>query len=175
MTNDTHITAITQFIEANGINFAYRRFGKTGGVPLLFNTHLNGNLDNWDPAVTDGIAQEREVILFDNSGIGSSSGDVPTTFDEMAKNAVAFVDALGLKQVDVLGFSIGGMVAQNIVLQRPDLVRKLVLVGTGPRNGDGMTNLTPEAQVIFGKPSIRLSICGSKCSSAPLQQARPQD
>lgn len=147
----THITAPTHFVEANGIRFAYRRFGNKAGVPLVFNTHLNGNLDNWDPAVTDGIAKEREVILFDNAGIGSSTGEVPTTFSGMAKNAIAFIEALSLKQVDVLGFSIGGMVAQNIVLQRPDLVRKLVLIGTGPRNGDGMTNLTPEAQAIFGK------------------------
>jgi pimeloyl-ACP methyl ester carboxylesterase len=151
MSTFTHTTAPTEFIEANGIRFAYRRFGKKAGVPLVFNMHLNGNLDNWDPAVTDGLAKEREVILFDNAGIGSSSGEVPVTFAEMAKNAIAFIGALGLKQVDVLGFSIGGMVAQNIAMQRPELVRKLILVGTGPRNGDSMENLTPEAQAIFGK------------------------
>ena len=146
MSNYTHNTVPTEFVEANGIRFAYRRFGKKSGVPLVFNMHLNGNLDMWDPAVTDGIAKEREVILFDNAGVGSSTGEVPTTFAGMAKNAIAFIEALGLKQVDIFGFSIGGMVAQNIVLQRPDLVRKLVLVGTGPRNGDSMENLTPEAQ-----------------------------
>ena len=151
MSNYTHNTVPTEFVEANGIRFAYRRFGKKDGIPLVFNMHLNGNLDMWDPAVTDGIAQEREVILFDNAGVGSSTGEVPTTFAAMAKNAIAFIEALGLKQVDVFGFSIGGMVAQNIVMQRPELVRKLVLVGTGPRNGDSMENLSPEVQAIVSR------------------------
>jgi pimeloyl-ACP methyl ester carboxylesterase len=151
MSTYTHNTVPTEFVEANGIRFAYRRFGKKSGVPLVFNMHLNGNLDMWDPAVTDGLAREREVILFDNAGVGSSTGEVPTTFAEMAKNAIAFIEALGLKQVDVFGFSIGGMIAQNIVMQRPELVRKLVLVGTGPRNGDSMQDLTPEAKAILAK------------------------
>ncbi len=151
MSNYTHTTVPTEFVEANGIRFAYRRFGKKAGVPVVFNMHLNGNVDDWDPAVTDGLAKEREVILFDNAGVGASTGEVPSTFAEMAKNAIAFIDALNIKQVDVLGFSIGGMVAQNIVMQRPELVRKLILVGSGPRNGDAMENLTPEAQAIFGK------------------------
>jgi pimeloyl-ACP methyl ester carboxylesterase len=146
--HDTHHTAPTQFIEASGIRFAYRRFGKSEGVPVVFNQHLLGNLDSWDPAVTDGLAQGREVILFNNAGVASSSGEVPHTFAEMAKNAGAFIDALGLTQVDILGFSIGSMVAQNIAMQRPALVRKLVVVGSGPRNGDNMP-LTPESQVIF--------------------------
>ena len=151
MSNFTHNTVPTEFVEANGIRFAYRRFGKRGGVPLVFNIHLNGNMDMWDPAVTDGLAKEREVILFDNAGVGSSTGEVPTTFADMATNAIDFIEALGLKQVDIFGFSIGGMVAQNIVVQRPDLVRKLVLVGTGPRNGDSMQDLTPEAKAIVAK------------------------
>lgn len=148
MSNHTHHTAPTQFVEANGIRFAYRRFGKKEGVPLVFNPHILGNLDSWDPAVTDGLAQSREVILFDNAGVASSSGEVPHTFADMAKNAGVFVDALGLAKVDVLGFSIGSMVAQNIALERPDLVRKLVIVGGGPRNGDGIP-LTTESQLIF--------------------------
>lgn len=151
MSNYTHNTVPTGFVEANGIRFAYRRFGKKNGVPLVFNIHFGGNMDMWDPAVTDGLAQEREVILFDNAGIGASTGEVPTTFAGMAKNAIAFIEALGLKQVDVFGFSIGGMVAQNTVMQRPDLVRKLVLVGTGPRNGDSMQDLTPEAKAILAR------------------------
>ena len=146
----THQTAPTQFVETNGIRFAYRRFGNKTGVPLLFNPHILGNLDSWDPAVTDGLAQGREVILFDNAGVGSSTGEVPLTFAEMAKNAGAFTDALGPREVDVLGFSIGSMVAQNIALQRPDLVRRLVLVGSGPRNGEGIP-LTRESEVIFTK------------------------
>ena len=148
MSSYTHQTAPTQFVEANGIRFAYRRFGKKQGVPLVFNIHILGNLDSWDPAVTDGMAQGREVILFNNAGVASSTGEVPHTFAEMAKNAGFFIDALGLKKVDVLGFSIGSMIAQNLAMQRSDLVRKLVLVGSGPRNGDGIP-VTPESQVIF--------------------------
>ena len=100
----------------------------------------------WDPAVTDGLARDREVILFNNAGVSSSSGEVPTTFELMGANAIAFIRALGLSKVDVLGFSIGGMVAQEITLQAPDLVRKLILVGTGPRGGQGMASLTQVAK-----------------------------
>jgi pimeloyl-ACP methyl ester carboxylesterase len=150
MTQHSHQTAPTQFVEANGIRFAYRRFGKAGGVPIVFNQHYTGTMDYWDPAVTDGLARNREVILFDNAGVSSSSGEVPTTFEQMGANAVAFIKALGLSQVDVLGISIGGFVAQEITVQAPTLVRKLILVGTGPRGGQGMASLTPEAQQIFG-------------------------
>jgi pimeloyl-ACP methyl ester carboxylesterase len=150
MTQHNHQTAPTQFTEANGIRLAYRRFGKPGGVPLVFNQHFTGTMDHWDPAVTDGFARDREVILFNNAGVSSSSGGVPDTIDEMGANAVAFIKALRLTKVDVLGFSIGGFIAQEIALQAPDLVRRLVLVGTGPRGGEGMATLTPEAQQIFG-------------------------
>src|SRR6202161_1122401 len=150
MATHTHQTAPTQFVKANGIQFAYRRFGKTGGMPLLFNQHFTGTMDHWDPAVTDGFAEDREVILFNNAGVSSSYGKVPTSIEKMGTNAVAFIKALGLTKVDVLGFSIGGLVAQEIALQAPDLVRRLVLVGTGPRGGEGMATLTPEAQEIFG-------------------------
>ena len=150
MTAHTHQTAPTQFVEANGIRFAYRRFGKPSGVPLVFNQHYIGTMDYWDPAVTDGLAREREVILFNNAGVSSSSGEVPTTFEQMSANAVAFIKALGLKQVDVLGFSIGGMVAQVITLQAPDLVRRLIVDGTGPRGGQGMELLTQAAGRLFG-------------------------
>ena len=115
----THQTAPTQFVEANGIRFAYRRFGKTGGVPLVFNQHYIGTMDYWDPTVTDGLARDREVILFNNAGVSSSSGEVPTTFEQMGANAIAFIKALGLKQVDVLGFSIGGMVSRKSLCRRP--------------------------------------------------------
>ena len=146
----THQTAPTQFVEANGIRFAYRRFGKAGGVPLVFNMHYLGTMDYWDPTVTDGLARDREVILFDNAGVSSSSGEIPTTFEQMGANAVAFSRALGLTNADMLGFSIGGMIVQEITLQAPDLVRKLVLVGTGPRGGEGMESMTLVAQRIFG-------------------------
>jgi pimeloyl-ACP methyl ester carboxylesterase len=150
MAQHSHQTAPTQFVEANGIRFAYRRFGNAAGIPLVLNQHFTGTLDHWDPAVTDGLAKEREVILFNNAGVSSSSGEVPTTVERMGANAIAFIKALGLTKVDVLGFSIGGFVAQEITLQAPDLVRRLVLVGTGPRSGEGMATLTPEAQEIFG-------------------------
>src|SRR6478736_6948020 len=146
----THDTAPTQFVEANGIRFAYRRFGKAGDVPLVFNQHYIGTMDYWDPMVTDGLARDREVILFNNAGVSSSSGEVPTTFERMGANAIAFIKALGLKQVDILGFSIGGMVAQEITLQAPDLVRRLIVDGTGPRGGQGMESLTQAAGRLFG-------------------------
>src|SRR6202048_5128474 len=100
MTQHTHQTAPTQFVEANGIRFAYRRFGKADGVPMVFNQHYTGTVDYWDPAVTDGLARDREVILFNNASVSSSSGEVPTTFEQMAADAIAFIKALGLKQVD---------------------------------------------------------------------------
>src|SRR6202162_3856585 len=137
-------------IKANGIRFAYRRFGKTGGVPIVFNQHYIGTMDYWDPTVTDGLARDREVILFNNAGVSSSSGEVPTTFEQMGANAIAFIKALGLKQVDLFGFSIGGMVSQEIVLQAPDLVRRLIVDGTGPRGGQGMELLTQAAGQLFG-------------------------
>jgi pimeloyl-ACP methyl ester carboxylesterase len=146
----THQVAQTQFVEANGVRFAYRRFGKAGGVPLILNQHFTGTMDHWDPAVTDGLATEREVILFNNAGISSTSGEVPTSVEEIAANAAAFIRALGLARVDVLGFSLGGFVAQALTLAKPGLVRRLVLVGTGPRGGEGMATLTPEAQAAFG-------------------------
>ena len=140
----THQTAPTQFTEANGIRFAYRRFGAAEGVPIVLNQHFRGSLDYWDPAVTDGLAKTREVILFDNAGIGASSGEVPPSIPQMGANAIAFIRALDLPKVDVLGFSIGGMVAQEIALQAPDLVRKLILVGTGPRGANMTTSKSAE-------------------------------
>jgi pimeloyl-ACP methyl ester carboxylesterase len=150
MTQPTHQTAPTQFVEAEGIRFAYRRFGKPGGEPLVFNMHFTGTMDHWDPLVTDGLAATREVILFDNAGISSTSGETPASVEEMAANAAAFIKALGLARVDVLGFSIGGTVAQALTVAEPGLVRRLILVGTGPRGGEGMASLTPEAQAVFG-------------------------
>jgi pimeloyl-ACP methyl ester carboxylesterase len=150
MTTHTHQTTPTQYVETHGIRFAYRRFGKVGSVPLVFNMHFTGTMDHWDPRVTDGIAKDREVILFNNAGISSTSGEVPTTIEGMARNATTFIKALGLSRVDVLGFSLGGLVAQELALSEPALVRRLILVGTGPRSGEGMASLTPEAQEIFG-------------------------
>ncbi len=152
MTNtDTHNGTPTRFVEAHGTTFAYRRFGNPSSVPLVLIQHFRGNLDNFDSAVTDGLAAGREVILFDNSGIGSTSGEAKTTIAEMAADAEAFIDALGLEKVDLFGFSMGGMVAQQIAVDRPQLVRKLVLVGTGPRGGEGMATLSDYAVELFTK------------------------
>ncbi|MBQ9056477.1 alpha/beta hydrolase [Rhodococcus sp. (in: high G+C Gram-positive bacteria)] len=140
MIPDTHVTAPTRFVEADGVRYAYRRFGSETGVPLVFLQHFRGGLDNWDPSVTDGLATGRPVILFNNAGVASSSGETPDTVDAMSDHAATFVNALGLTRVDVLGFSIGGFVAQAFTLRHPHLVRKLVLVGTGPRNGEPLTN-----------------------------------
>ena len=108
-----HQTAPTQFVEANGIRFAYRRFGNTAGAPLVFNQHFTGTMDHWDPAVTDGFAKDREVILFNNAGVSSSTGEVPTRIEKMGGNAVAFIKALRLTKADVLGFSIGGTLSRR--------------------------------------------------------------
>jgi pimeloyl-ACP methyl ester carboxylesterase len=145
----THQTAPTRFVEANGISFAYRRFGKVNGLPLIFNQHYTGTMDHWDPAVTDGLAKTREVILFDNAGVASSSGEVPGKFAEMGANAIAFIRALDLTEVDLLGLSIGGFVSQEIALQAPELVRRLVLLATGPRSAQGAVGGTPEGNRIF--------------------------
>jgi len=172
MTTHTHQTAPTQFVEANGIRFAYRRFGEPGGVPLVFNIHFMGTMDYWDPVVTDGFAGHREVILFDNAGVSSSSGEVPASFAEMGANAIAFIRALGLKQVDVLGFSIGGLIAQEITLQAPDLVRRLVLVGTGPRSGESMDTGTREGRRSSARPARTPMISGSAFNSRRRRRAR---
>jgi pimeloyl-ACP methyl ester carboxylesterase len=140
----THDTATTQFVEANGTRFAYRRFGEAHGVPIVLNLHFRGTMDHWDPAVTDGLARHREVILFDNTGVGSSSGEVPASVPAMATDAIGFIKALGIVKTDVLGYSVGGKVAQEIAVQAPDLVRKLVLAGTGPRGADTTASKSAE-------------------------------
>ncbi len=137
---DTHITAPTRFVEAGGTRYAYRRFGAETGTPLVFLQHFRGGLDNWDPLLTDLLARGRSVILFNNVGVASSTGETPNTIDAMSDHVAAFVNALGLPQIDVLGFSLGGYVAQRFVLRHPHLVRRLVLAGTGPRNGEPRTN-----------------------------------
>jgi pimeloyl-ACP methyl ester carboxylesterase len=134
----THNTAPNQFVEVEGVRYAYRRFGKLEGVPLLLFQHFIGTMDWWDPHLTDGLAETRQVILFDNRGVGLSSGETPSRIDAMAADAHAFIHALGLTQVDILGFSVGGFVAQELALRYPGDIRKLILVGTGPRGGEGM-------------------------------------
>jgi pimeloyl-ACP methyl ester carboxylesterase len=125
-------------IDAAGTTFAYRELGPKGGVPVVFFVHLAATLDNWDPRIIDPIAQRRHVIAFDNRGVGASSGDVPGSIEEMAEDAAAFIKALGFDQVDIFSFSLGGMVAQALVVRHPELVRRLILTGTGPAGGKDM-------------------------------------
>ena len=139
MSNYTHETVPTKFIEAKGIRYAYRRFGKAGKVPLLFLEYFNSNMDGWDPAVTNSLAADHEIILFDNAGVGASGGETPYTVVEMTQHCVAFCRAVGLKAIHIVGFSLGGMIAQQLALEQPDLVRRLILLGTGPRGGEAMT------------------------------------
>ena len=147
----THDTAPTRFVEADGIRFAYRRFGKPIGTPIVLLQHFMGNLDNYDPAITDALARGREVILTDNAGVGLSIGEAPETVAGMARDAASLIDALSLGHVDLFGHSMGGYVAQQIAVDRPDLVRRLILVGTGPRGGDGMGKLASNVAPLFGK------------------------
>ena len=147
----THQTAPTEFIEANRIRFAYRRFGKTGGVPIVFNQHYIGTMDYWDPTVTDGLARDREVILFNNAGVSSSSGEVPTTFEQMGANAIAFIKALGLKQVGTyLASRSAAWSRRKSLCRRPISFAGWIVDGTGPRGGQGMELLTQAAGRLFG-------------------------
>jgi pimeloyl-ACP methyl ester carboxylesterase len=132
----------TQTISAGGVDFAYRELGKhNGGTPVVFLTHLAAVLDNWDPRIIDGIAAKHHVIAFDNRGIGASSGSPSSSIEQMADDAITFIKAMGFQQVDLLGFSLGGMVAQEIVLKEPHLVRRMVLAGTGPAGGEGISTV----------------------------------
>jgi pimeloyl-ACP methyl ester carboxylesterase len=140
--NTTWKTAPTQTINVGGVEFAYRELGPSTGVPVVFLTHLAAVLDNWDPRVVDGIAAKHRVISFDNRGVGVSSGSTPKTIEEMASDAVTFIRALGLDRVDLFGFSMGGMIAQVIAQQQPQLVRKMIIAGTGPAGGEGIDKVT---------------------------------
>ena len=132
----------TQTITAGGVNFAYRELGKSnGGTPVVFLVHLAAVLDNWDLRIMDGIAAKHHVIAFDNRGIGASSGSPSNSMEQMADDAVTFIKAMGFRQVDLLGFSMGGMIAQEIVLKEPQLVRKMIIAGTGPAGGEGISSV----------------------------------
>jgi pimeloyl-ACP methyl ester carboxylesterase len=134
--------APTRTLWAGGVEFAYRQLGPGTGVPVVFLTHLAAVLDNWDPRVVDGIAAQHPVITFDNRGVGASTGSTPDTIQAMADDAITFIRELGLNQVDLLGFSMGGMIAQVIAQDEPQLVRKLILAGTGPAGGEGIKDVT---------------------------------
>ena len=152
----SNISARTQFLETKKQKYAYRRFGKGDGLPLLCLQHFTGTLDNWDPAVTDPLASGREVILFESAGLGRSSGKVPETIAGMVAHALAFLDGLGLNTCDVLGFSLGGMVAQQMAVDRPSIFRKMILVGTAPRGGEDIMHLEkPSLAKHLGDPNLK--------------------
>src|SRR6266480_1226580 len=152
----TSRTAPTRTINVAGTPFAYRELGPRTGAPLVFLHHLTAVLDDWDPRVIDGIAAKRHVIMFDNRGIGASGGSVPHTIDEMAADAVAFIRALGYGKVDLLGFSLGGGVAQVITLNHPELVRRVILAGTGPAGGGGIEKINRIAATAYIKAALTL-------------------
>ena len=141
-TETLYIQARTRTVDVNGSRFAYRQLGPDSGTPVILLNHLGGNLDNWDPRVVDGLAAEHRVITFDNRGVGASQGSTPTTIAAMARDAVSFVRALGFDRVDLVGFSLGGFITQVIAQDEPQLVRRIVLAGTGPAGGEGIDKVT---------------------------------
>jgi pimeloyl-ACP methyl ester carboxylesterase len=156
ITAASNVTAPTQLLEVGSDLYAYRRFGAGSALPLLCLQHFTGTLDNWDPALTDALAAGREVILFDNAGIGRSGGTVPETVAGMATHALAFLDGLGLEVCDVLGFSLGGMVAQQMAFDRPSAFGRIVLVGTAPRGGEDIMHLDkPSLARYFGDAQLQ--------------------
>jgi pimeloyl-ACP methyl ester carboxylesterase len=153
----SNISAPTRLLDVANQTYAYRRFGNDSALPpLLCLQHFTGTLDNWDPAVTDPLASRRDLILFDNAGIGRSSGTVPETVAGMATHAFAFLDGLGIDRCDVLGYSLGGMIAQHMALERPSVFRRIILVGTAPRGGEDIMHLDkPSLARYLNDPSLQ--------------------
>jgi pimeloyl-ACP methyl ester carboxylesterase len=146
--------APTRTIDVDGVRFAYRELGSGSDVPVVFLHHLTAVLDDWDPRILDGIAADHRVIAFDNRGVGATGSSVPRTVEQMGTDAIAFIRALGLEKVDLFGFSLGGGVAQMIALQAPDLVRRMILAGTGPRGGGGIDRMTKIVGAAYAKAFI---------------------
>jgi pimeloyl-ACP methyl ester carboxylesterase len=146
----------TRTVDVGGVEFAYRELGTGSDVPVVFLHHFTAVLDDWDPGVIDGIAAHHRVIAFDNRGVGATGGSVPHTVEEMGRDAIAFIRALGLDKVDLFGFSLGGGVAQMVALQAPDLVRRMILAGTGPRGGEGIDEILKIAAVANLKAALTL-------------------
>jgi len=136
-------TVPTEFINSGGVNFAYREYGQqNGGTPIIFLNHLAAVLDNWDPRIIDGIAKTHHVVVFDNRGVGATTGQPAESIEQMADDAITFIEAKGFSKVDLFGFSMGGMISQEIVLKNPNLVRKMVISGTGPAGGEGIAKVS---------------------------------
>jgi pimeloyl-ACP methyl ester carboxylesterase len=148
-----HDAAPTQFQDVEDIRLAYRRFGKEGATPLVCLQHFRATMNNWDPIQTNRLAQDRPVVLVDYRGVGRSSGQTPDSMPGLARDIIAFIRTLGVERVDLFGFSIGGMVAQQVALDAPDCVRRLILVGTGPAEGEGMAEFSPQVREIANRPN----------------------
>jgi len=155
----TFVDVRTEHVERNGVRYAYRRYGTETPIPLVLLQHFRGSMDNWDPALIDAFARERTVVLFDNDGVSGSSGVTPESFAAMAEGAAQFIGALGYERVDVLGFSIGGAVAQELAIAHPALVRKLILAGTAPLGGEGLNTRDPEIIAMATKPIFEYEDC----------------
>jgi pimeloyl-ACP methyl ester carboxylesterase len=169
----SNLDAPTMFSRCGKERYAYRRFGAGQGLPLLCLQHFTGTLDNWDPAVTGSLARDREVILFESAGLGRSTGTVPETIGGMAAHALAFLDGLGLKVCDVLGFSLGGMVAQQMALDRPSVFRRMILVGTAPRGGEDIMHLEkPSLAKHLANPELQGYAVLQKLFFAPTQSSQ---
>jgi pimeloyl-ACP methyl ester carboxylesterase len=171
--NASNITTPTQFLQTTNETYAYRRFGSGPGRPLLCLQHFTGTLDNWDPAITDPLASGRQVILFESAGLGRSTGKVPDTIAGMANHALAFLHGLGLESCDVIGYSLGGMVAQQMALDRPSIFRRMILVGTAPRGGHDIMHLDkPSLAKYLGDPKLQGYAVLQKIFFAPTESSQ---
>src|SRR5215470_2187311 len=172
----SNVTAPTRFLDSGKERYAYRRFGAGSGLPLLCLQHFTGTMDNWDPAVTDPLAGGWEVILFESARIGRSSGTVPDRITGMAAHALAFLDGLGISRCDVLGFSLGGMVAQQMARERPSIFHRMILVGTAPRGGEDIMHLEkPSLAKHLQNPENRGYAVLQKIFFAPTTRSRTAD
>ncbi|GGB02557.1 alpha/beta fold hydrolase [Puia dinghuensis] len=154
-TNSTatrYAAAATEYVAVDGISYAHRRVGKSTDLPLICLQHFTGTLDNWDPQVIDGLARERQVITIDNAGIGNSGGETPDNVQDMAKTAVSIITALGITKCDLLGFSLGGFIAQTIAITHPQLFRKILLIGTAPQGTLALHSFPELVGRAFSKP-----------------------
>jgi pimeloyl-ACP methyl ester carboxylesterase len=149
--------APTRKVDVDGVEFAYRELGTGSDVPVVFLHHLTAVLDDWDPRIIDGIGAHHRVIAFDNRGVGATGSSVPHTVEQMGADAIAFIRAMGLERVDLFGFSLGGGVAQMVALQAPELVRRMILAGTGPRGGGGIDQITKIAVIAYIKAALTFS------------------
>jgi pimeloyl-ACP methyl ester carboxylesterase len=148
--------ASTEYIDVEGIRYAYRSLGKQSGVPIVCLQHFTGTLDNWDPIIINGLAKERQVITIDNAGVGNSGGTTPDNVQDMTRDAINIITAIGISQCDLLGFSLGGFIAQTIAIVRPDLVRKIILVGTAPQGTKALHSFPQLVEKAFSLAPIEI-------------------